>query len=213
MSQFDPTPHSSIFLLLRHGESTGNAENRHQGQADYPLTAEGRQQIERLSEYWRDLQVTFDQVISSPLVRAQESAEIIAQTLQIPLAYDPIWMERDNGKLAGLLHENAPNVVPRPEFIPLYQAIAETGESQWELYLRAGQALNSITNNPPGRYLIVSHGGFLNMVMHAVIGLTPQPNFHGPIFRFSNAGFTTLHYLPEKGNWMILGHNQTNHLD
>jgi broad specificity phosphatase PhoE len=121
-------------------------------------------------------------------------------------------MERDNGKLAGMLHEKALQEIPPPDFTPLYQPIADTGESQWELFLRAGRALNLLMKNPPGRYLIISHGGLLNMVIHAAVGLTPQPNFQGTNFRFSNTGYTILHFKPENNNWILRGHNVTCHL-
>ena len=121
-------------------------------------------------------------------------------------------MERDNGELAGLLHEQALQILPKPGFIPLYQPIASTGESQWELYLRAGAALNQLMKYPPGNYLVISHGGLLNMVIHALVGLVPQPNFQGPNFRFSNTGFTTVRFIPDNNTWVILGHNNICHL-
>ncbi|MCK4800444.1 MAG: histidine phosphatase family protein [Anaerolineales bacterium] len=204
---------SYIFTFLRHGESTGNAEKRHQGQADFPLTKLGSTQIKKLADYWEKRGMEFDLAISSPLSRAKESAEIISKALKIELIFDPIWMERDNGELAGLPHEEAMKKLPPPDFIPLYQPIAGTGESQWELFLRAGKAINQLMKNPPGRYLIISHGGLLNMVMLAAVGLTPQPNFQGPVFRFSNAGYTTLKYLPERDNWIVQVHNTTYHLN
>lgn len=202
----------STFIFLRHGESTGNAERRHQGQADFPLTEKGILQIQALAEQWVSQGLVFDRAVASPLSRAKESAEILAERLGFELEYDPIWMERDNGQLAGLLHEQALQLHPPPDFIPLYEPIASTGESQWELYLRAGTALNQLLKLDPGHYLVISHGGLLNMVMHAVIGQIPQPNFQGPRFRFSNAGFTRIRYEPGNHNWIILEHNNTNHL-
>ncbi|MGB2963236.1 MAG: histidine phosphatase family protein [Anaerolineales bacterium] len=204
---------SSIFVFLRHGESTGNAENRHQGQADFPLTKQGKSQVNKLAADWKEREMKFDLAFSSPLSRAVESAEILSKALKVELVYDPIWMERDNGDLAGMLHDQALQELPPPDFIPLFQPIAVTGESQWELFLRAGTALNQLMKNPPGKYLIISHGGFLNMVVHAAVGLTPQPNFQGPHFRFSNTGYTTLQYKSENDNWILLGHNATCHLD
>lgn len=200
------------FVFLRHGESTGNAERRHQGQADFPLTELGRQQIELLAARWKDQGAAFDHAVSSPLERAKQSAEILAERLGIKLEFDPIWKERDNGLLAGLLHDQARVVLPPPDFISLYQPIASTGESQWELYLRAGTALNQLLKMPPGKYLIISHGGLLNMVMHALVGLIPQPNFQGANFDFSNSGYTTVVFLPAKDNWIIQEHNNTSHL-
>jgi len=202
----------SFFILLRHGESTGNAENRHQGQADFPLTEHGLKQTELLAEFWHGQNIQFDQAISSPLTRAKQTAKILSDRLELELNFDPIWMERDNGELAGLTHEQARQILPPPDFIPLYQPIANTGESQWELYLRAGAALNQLMKYPPGRYLIISHGGLLNMVMHALVGIVPQPNFQGPNFRFSNTGYTSVRFIPENNNWNILEHNNTSHL-
>lgn len=202
----------STYVLLRHGESTGNAENRHQGQADYPLTDLGILQTKALARDWKARGWEFDKALSSPLSRAKQTAEILSGQLGFGLEYDPVWMERDNGELAGLLHEQALEVLPPPDFIPLYEPIAETGESQWELYLRAGSALNRLIKLPPGRYLVISHGGLLNMVMHALVGLIPQPNFHGPNFRFSNTGYSQIRYEPGSHNWIILEHNNTAHL-
>jgi broad specificity phosphatase PhoE len=170
------------------------------------------EQVKALSRLWKSQGEYFDKAISSPLIRAKQTAEILANDLKIDLDFDPVWVERDNGDLAGLLHEQALEVLPPPENIPLYQAIANTGESQWELYLRAGNALNQLVNHPPGRYLVISHGGLLNMIMHALIGLVPLPNFQGPRFRFSNAGYTTVQYLPDSNNWIIREHNNTAHL-
>lgn len=212
MSLTTTSSSSFIFTFLRHGESTGNAENRHQGQADFPLTELGITQVKKLIGFWEKQEVEFDRAFSSPLTRAKQSAEIITKALNLTLEYDPIWMERDNGKLAGMLHETALQEMPPPDFIPLYQPIAGSGESQWELFLRAGKALNLLMKNPPGRYLIISHGGLLNMVIHAAVGLTPQPNFQGPNFRFSNTGYTTLQFKPENNNWIMRGHNVTCHL-
>jgi 2,3-bisphosphoglycerate-dependent phosphoglycerate mutase len=200
------------FTFLRHGESTGNAEKRHQGQAEFPLTDLGLRQTELLVDYWLSRNVKFDQAIASPLSRAKQTAEILADRLKLKLSFDPVWMERDNGELAGLLHEQAQQILPPPDYIPLYQPIASTGESQWELYLRAGTALNLLMKFPPGNYLVISHGGLLNMVIHALVGLVPQPNFQGPNFRFSNTGYTSVRYIPETSNWIFLEHNNTSHL-
>ncbi len=67
-------------IFLRHGESVGNAESRWQGQADYPLTDKGRQQAQALAERWLTEKRAFDYIISSPLSRASETAEIIRRS-------------------------------------------------------------------------------------------------------------------------------------
>lgn len=205
------TPAIFCFTILRHGESQGNFEGRHQGQADFPLTDLGRQQTRALVERWKAEKKAFDLIISSPLARARETAEIISTEMKIPLEVDSLWMERNNGLMAGLRPEEVRDTLPQPEFIHPYQAIGQTGESQWELYLRAGKAVQSLINRAPGNYLIVSHGGLLNMFFYAVLGIAPQPNFHGPRFRFNNSAFATLHYNPSAHRWYVIGLNDQVH--
>lgn len=199
--------------LLRHGESVGNAEGYHQGQADFPLTDKGRQQAQALAQYWQEKGANFDQAIASPLQRARETAEIITHALELDLEFDELWMERDNGVLAGLLHEEAQEKHPAPDFIPTYQPIGQEGESIWELYLRAGRAIQTIMHREPAYYLIIGHGGLFNMAMHAILGIIPQPNFHGPRFRFQNTAFARLSYYPDHHSWYIHGINQQPHWD
>ncbi len=200
ISNPDPIYH---ITLLRHGESIGNAENRAQGQADYPLTEKGRAQAAALAGRWLAEGLTFDQAIASPLLRARETAEIIAEALKIPLELDPLWMERDNGKIAGMLLDEARALYPEGDFRNPYQPIAEIGEGEWQLYLRAGQALFNLLQRPPGKYLVVSHGGTLNMTLYAILGITPQPNFQGPRFRFDNTTFCQFRYYPTKHRWRV----------
>lgn len=211
-SKIDKSPNYEI-TLLRHGESVGNAEGYHQGQAEFPLTEKGRAQASALAKKWLEQGVQFDQAIASPQSRARETAEIVTSVLGIPLSFDKIWMERDNGILAGLRFDEARNKHPQPDFIPAYTPIGDTGESQWELYLRAGRAVQSLFNHPPGRYLIVSHGGLLNKVMYAILGINPQANFQGPRFRFRNTAYVSLSYKPDSHTWYVNGINQRDHWD
>jgi len=196
---------------MRHGQSTGNAEGLHQGQKDFALTPTGKSQARALAKRWKKEGVTFDLIVSSPLLRARETAEIIAEALSCPLEFDPDWMERDNGVLSGLRPEDAYEIYPRPDFIHPYQPIGETGESQWELFVRASRAVLNLVRRQPGRYLVVSHGGLLNMAFYAILGITPQANFTGPRFRFGNTGFATLTYQPEQHRWTVFGVNDVSH--
>ncbi|MCC6259906.1 MAG: histidine phosphatase family protein [Anaerolineales bacterium] len=189
--------------LLRHGESVGNLESRWQGQAEYPLTDKGRAQARALAERWKNEKVKFDYVISSPLERAKETAETIASALNLEVEYEPLWMERDNGEFSGLtVHEVRQNF-QQPAFTTPYDAVGVDGEGDWELFLRAGQALHNLLKREPARYLIVSHGGLLNQVMHAIIGVAPQANNAGTRFRFNNAAFAQLIYFSHQHRWAI----------
>src|SRR6476659_3838971 len=87
------------FVFLRHGESIGNAESRWQGQSDYALTERGRKQAQALANRWKSEGAKFDAIISSPLVRAKETAEIIASALDVTVEFDPILLERNIGEM------------------------------------------------------------------------------------------------------------------
>jgi len=213
MSSPSNAPPVYHITLLRHGESVGNAEGYHQGQADFSLTEKGRAQAQTLADHWLANEITFDQAIASPLSRARETAEIITAALDIPLTFNPLWMERDNGLLAGLPHNVAAERYPIPDFVSLYQPIAQTGESLWELFLRGARAVETIMRQPPGRYLIVSHGALLNMAFHAILGATPHPNFQGRILPLRNTAHSRLRYNPQEGQWQLLSHNERSHLD
>lgn len=199
-------------FFLRHGESVGNFERRWQGQADFPLTNKGCEQARALGSRWLAEGQSFDYVLTSPQKRAKETADIIADILKLSVETDSIWMERNIGGIAGMTGEEVDQRFPtRNNITPFAPIIGDDGEGNWELYLRAGRALHGLLNRDPGAYLVVSHGGFLNQIMHAVVGITPQAGFSGPRFRFKNTGFAHLTYRPDSHQWQINSLNNRSH--
>ncbi len=190
------------FVLLRHGESEGNVQGVHQGQADFPLTPRGRAQAYTLAKAWASQGVQFQKIFASPLARAAETAQIIAEVLGIEeIVFDPIWKERDKGQLTGL-----PFGSPTSDANPsLFHPVGSTGESLWEVHRRAAEAVQRLLENPPGQYLVVSHGGILNLVIHAMLGIAPQPYPHAPSFRLPNTAYIALEYRPDTHRWLVLG--------
>ena len=120
-------------------------------------------------------------------------------------------MERDNGVLAGLKIDEAQERHPQPDFTHPYQPVGINGESQWELYLRAGRAVQKILCRKPGSYLIISHGGILNMALYAMLSIPVQANFSGPRFRFRNTAFATLTYNAQQHRWYVQCINDHTH--
>lgn len=198
------------FVFLRHGESVGNAESRWQGQSDYPLTEKGRIQVRALAERWKSEGAKFDLVISSPLTRAKETAEIVASELKVKVEFDSIWLERNIGEMEGLTAEEV-HKKPRPSYVTPYDAVGGDGEGDWELYLRAGQALHALLHRSPGSYLIVSHGGLLNQLMHSIVGIAPHADPSGVRFRFENTAFARVNYYPYQHRWAIDALNDRAH--
>jgi 2,3-bisphosphoglycerate-dependent phosphoglycerate mutase len=198
--------------LLRHGESVGNASGVIQGQQDYPLSQVGVQQAKALAAYWLARGVTMERIISSPLLRARQTAEIISAAFEIEVVLDPAWTERDYGAISGLTQEEYTKRYPGPPpLLHPYAPFGLTGESKWDLFLRAGKAIQNLLTKEPGRILVVSHGGILNIAMYAILGIPPQTGSSGPRFPHSNTGFTRLSYRPEEHSWRLLGFNEHPH--
>jgi len=194
-----------IFTFLRHAESVGNAQGIRQGQGDLPLTEAGRAATHDLAQRWRRAGLTFDALLTSPLQRASETAGILARTLTLPAPeIDSLLMERDIG--AFTLRPAAEVRQNEPAFLALYDPVGGTGESMWDLYVRAGRVVAGLTQRPPGRYLVVSHGMLLNMVLYALLGITPQPNFHGPLFALPNLGAAVVirSQIPRYRRWVLM---------
>ena len=199
------------FTFLRHGESVGNAQARWQGQSEYPLTERGRAQARALAERWKSEDVRFDLAITSPLIRARETAEIIASSLNVKVEIDPLWLERDIGEMEGMTADEV-RQRPQPPYVTPYDSIGGDGEGDWELFLRAGKALHALLRRPLGSYLIVSHGGMLNQLMHAIVGVAHHADPSGVRFNFENTSFARVIYYPQRHRWAIDAVNDRAHL-
>jgi broad specificity phosphatase PhoE len=81
--------------LARHGQTAYNAEGRFQGQGPVPLNASGRAQARALAE--QAVPYEFAVLWCSPLLRARETADIVAQRIGLEPREDPRLMETDSG--------------------------------------------------------------------------------------------------------------------
>ncbi len=90
-------------VLLRHGESQWNLENRFTGWVDVPLSPKGIEEAKSAGEKLRE--VTFNRAFTSVLMRANETLRIVLETIgqtQIPIEKDKALNERMYGELQGL---------------------------------------------------------------------------------------------------------------
>ena len=67
--------------LLRHGIAVERGARRYANDAERPLTAKGRRKLRRAAAAISAMELSFDVILSSPLVRARQTAELIAKTL------------------------------------------------------------------------------------------------------------------------------------
>ena len=145
-------------------------------------------QARRLAEHWAETGRTFDWVVASSLVRARETAEIVAGGLGLPVEVSDLWMERDNGPLAGLSPEEAATKFPesanRSRWAPL---TALGGESRQGLHARASGALEDALVREHERILVVAHGGILDAALRILLGTSEKA-----YFPFGDTGFAEL---------------------
>lgn len=172
-------PAVTRILLVRHGQSTWNADGRWQGRADPPLSELGRRQAEVAATTVRELGAT--RIVASPLLRAHQTATIVAEALGLDLAADPRLQERDAGAWTGRTRTEIEAGWPgylaggrRPEGF----------ETDDLLHGRALAAIHDVATlaaaPDSGPVLVVSHGGLIRVVERA-LGSEPHsvPNLGG----------------------------------
>lgn len=190
--------------FMRHGRSMADDEEKHEGRYDSPLTSLGKEQALKRAELFKEEGLKFDKIISSPLVRALETAQIIEKVLGSKVETNSDLMEMDNGAMAGLTFKEALIKFPIPKFQNPYNRMANgTGESPWQLQARAIYALEKILQREEGKYLVVAHGGILNAILRTIVGAQPPVNNGGLYFDFGDTGFIKTVYVKDKNLWVI----------
>ncbi len=95
----------SILVLIRHGQSQWNLENRFTGWVDVPLSPKGIEEAKRAGERIKKEAIHFDQAYTSALQRAQVTLSLILEVLgqtSLPVIKDQALNERHYGDLQGL---------------------------------------------------------------------------------------------------------------
>lgn len=151
--------------LLRHGETDWNRKGLLQGHTDIPLNDRGREQVDDTVRSLSGLGVRVDAIVSSPLKRARESAEIAAHRLDFPkdqIVVEDLLIERGFGEGEGMSLQEMKERYPGSDCPGM--------ESREELVKRAGQAFQKITDvfYDAERILLAAHGAVLFALLEAV---------------------------------------------
>jgi broad specificity phosphatase PhoE len=180
-----------VLYVARHGETDWNAANRWQGQTDVPLNAQGRAQARALADALRSVRLSG--IVASDLSRAQETADIVAAELAVPLVYVDIALrERSLGCFEGLTGDECKKL--HPEAWRVWKAERrppEGAETPDELQARVMEAIARVaqrvaTDEAPA--LVVTHGGALRAIVAVATGEQPAPVKNGAIWRVGWAG-------------------------
>jgi len=161
-------------ILIRHGETVWNSQQRMQGHSNSDLSSVGQAQIQALGQWMKN--VPFDHIYSSDSLRAKQTAEAITQFSGHELKIDLRLREKNLGVFEGLTSEEARE--RHPEVFRLFKTagskyVIDEGESTQQLQDRALEIVDEIRiKHPEEHVLLVTHGGFIRVVMKHSLGLS-----------------------------------------
>lgn len=181
--------------MCRHGQSRANADGLLAGHIDSPLNKVGRQQAAELGKLAKGSGLRFDHVYTSPLVRAKETAKIIAETTGSPKpeVMDDL-IERDFGILTGKTYLDIPKYAKNVFGTNAigYFLDGESVETFPEALKRAQGVLEKVqTEHKTGRILLVAHGD-IGMMLFAAFHKSPWREVLAH-FHFGNSELLYLH--------------------
>ncbi|ADU39174.1 histidine phosphatase family protein [Variovorax paradoxus] len=189
-----PTPKpdtTTDIILIRHGETAWNRELRFQGHADVPLNDIGHEQARRIG--LRLAGETAQHLISSDLMRAQQTAAPAALQLSLPVVTSAGLREQYFGIVEGMRSDEIQSLHPRAweEWLEFREDHAmPEGETAREFHARIVAALGTIATAHKGQHLVVvTHGGVLDMVWRTAKGLSLSGPRRSDI---PNAGFNRI---------------------
>ncbi len=146
--------------LVRHGETDWNKLCIIQGITDIPLNDVGREQARQTGLFLKSTK--WDKIISSPMIRAKETAEIIADIVCADdIILDKDLVERSYGKAEGLTTEEANKKYPDKNY--------EDAE-KWDILKQriSSSVLRHAKNNENNNIIIVSHGAAINSLLYTL---------------------------------------------
>ena len=158
-------------LFVRHGK---DSDQHRGGWSQLDLLPEGKREAKTLADYLvqHKEDYHFTKMITSDLKRAETTATILAEVLQLPLEKESSLRETNNGDLAGMLNSEADQKFPRLYFRSLaMDKHYPNGESPREFYQRIKtwfQRFLQENNNSDETQIVVTHGGVINIIYHLV---------------------------------------------
>jgi probable phosphoglycerate mutase len=200
-------------LLVRHGQSLGNAERRFGGHSPTPLSELGRAQAEATA---RALQTEkLSAIYSSDLLRAVETAAPLARATGLEVQTSVAFRERSVGLMEGLTFEEAAQTYP-DEYGALlrrdFDRVLLGGESYRQLLDRAARSLDrAIEENRGGTLALFSHTGTICILALHLMGALDAPALRPVWIASSNCGVTRFE-LHADGFVRVVCVNDTRHL-
>lgn len=162
--------------IARHGQNVDNKNGILNGHRDLPLTEKGIEQAQEVANLIKDKGLRFDSIYASPLIRAFETAEVIAETLNGPTPQrEDLLIERDFGVMAGEKIADIEKLCA-PHFLKTevvtYFIEAEGAETFPTLVERGRKLIEKLeAEHQDGNILLVCHGDIGKMIYAAYYDL------------------------------------------
>lgn len=185
--------HTNTLYLVRHGENPANITHKFSYKdVDYSLTPKGVLQAQQTADYFQDKHI--DEIYASPLKRASETANIIAQALELPVTIMEDFREVNVGSLEGCppTEENwrFHNRIVQDWFEGKYTSTFPDGENYITLLQRMRAGLLAVTRHKTGHTIVtVAHGGIISRTLKDICpsldikDVLHQPNHNCAITR------------------------------
>lgn len=156
--------------FVRHGESEWNVADRICGQTDIELTKKGHEQAVETGNMIKAAGIKADEILYSPLKRAQDTAKHISEITGIPARLEPMLIEQNFGKWEGTSPRKAPEFVKaKAQFV----CSNENGESMLRLAQRIYNLLDRLKADDK-TYILVAHNGIARVVKSYFCDMTNE---------------------------------------
>ncbi|MGQ4808355.1 Adenosylcobalamin/alpha-ribazole phosphatase [Candidatus Entotheonellaceae bacterium PAL068K] len=161
----------ALVVLVRHGQTDDNVSGKISGQGPAPLNTRGREQAEKAAQVLSPLGVTH--IFSSPLIRARQTADILAQQVQKDIEEVADLREVEYGDWEGkhfadVRGDTAAHLV----FNDPIKAVFPNGESLPDIQRRGVQVIESVRQTyPHGVMVLVSHGDIIRTSLAHYLGM------------------------------------------
>jgi broad specificity phosphatase PhoE len=201
--------------FVRHAESESSASGFHQNSLS-GLSTRGKKQAAILAE--RFSRIKIDLILSSPFVRAKETAEIINKPLKRPIRY------LDSLKELKRPTEVEGKKIDDPEIIEIKKLVVKNfskkdwhysdGENFYDLKKRGEETIKYLLELKEENVLLVTHGIIMRMIISLMMFGDVSPKEYLRFFRFalmSNTGITLCEYI-KRNRWILVTWNDHAHL-
>lgn len=148
------------FYFTRHGQTVWNVENKICGATDSPLTEKGQEQADELGREILRQNLRIDEILYSPLSRADDTAFHISKITGIPARMEQRLMEQNFGKWESTARDGLEFKKAKENFATGYGG----GESMLRLCQRIYNLIDDIKQEPDKVYLLVAHNGISRAV-------------------------------------------------